>query len=428
MITPAPDKWLSFALAFVGGYGDAVGFVLAKTFTGHVTGSLVLGAIALAAHDWSGNLAHLLAITCFLIGILLSGFLARSQLRWAPSRRLSAAMGIELLLIVISYFALVSHVAVALKSFVVCMSLALGLQNGAFQRTGGVSVHTTYLTGLITGLISTRADAYFSHSAQSPVFFMEYGSLLLSEPALELPWSLRTEHLRCLVPQRFCSASSFVIRCRASHRRLLTDEVTGMATRNLKDAWWAVLSHPVRTAIAAMASFVIARLFLLPEAYWAPITTLVITQSSLGTALAVSWQRFVGTILGALVGAVVAACFGAHVVVFGVFVLLLGFLCVLVHSDRSAYRFAGVTLAIILLIPRAEPPWQIALHRFAEVSIGIGVALLLTMLWPETADPVEATTRLLASAPGSDPRQTRQQTLESGRTETSSSLRRQQLS
>ena len=161
-----------------------------------------------------------------------------------------------------------------------------------------------------------------------------------------------------------------------------------MATRNLKSSWWAILSHSVRTAIAAMASFLIAQLFLLPEAYWAPITTFVITQSSLGTAVAVSWQRFVGTILGALVGAVAAAYLGPRVLVFGVCVLILGFLCVLVHSDRSAYRFAGVTLAIILLIPRAEPPWQIAVHRFAEVSIGLGVALLLTMLWPETADPV----------------------------------------
>jgi uncharacterized membrane protein YoaK (UPF0700 family) len=45
------DTWLSLGLAFVGGYGDAAGFVIAKTFTGHVTGNLVLGAIAVAAHD-----------------------------------------------------------------------------------------------------------------------------------------------------------------------------------------------------------------------------------------------------------------------------------------------------------------------------------------------------------------------------------------
>ena len=40
------DAWLAFGLAFVGGYSDAASFVLATTFTGHVTGNLVLGAIA----------------------------------------------------------------------------------------------------------------------------------------------------------------------------------------------------------------------------------------------------------------------------------------------------------------------------------------------------------------------------------------------
>jgi uncharacterized membrane protein YoaK (UPF0700 family) len=45
------DVRLSFGLAFVGGYADAASFVLAKTFTGHLTGTLALGSIALAAHD-----------------------------------------------------------------------------------------------------------------------------------------------------------------------------------------------------------------------------------------------------------------------------------------------------------------------------------------------------------------------------------------
>src|SRR2546428_9712585 len=72
---------------------------------------------------------------------------------------------------------------------------------------------------------------------------------------------------------------------------------------------WPVLVHSVRTAIACVASLLVARLFRLPEAYWAPITTMVITQSSLGAAFAVSWQRFVGTFLGAAGGAVVGGCF-----------------------------------------------------------------------------------------------------------------------
>jgi uncharacterized membrane protein YccC len=63
----------------------------------------------------------------------------------------------------------------------------------------------------------------------------------------------------------------------------------------------------VRTAVVAVASLLTARLFRLSEAYWAPFTTLVIMQSSLGAALTVSWQRFVGTALGALMGGIVAS-------------------------------------------------------------------------------------------------------------------------
>jgi uncharacterized membrane protein YccC len=53
------------------------------------------------------------------------------------------------------------------------------------------------------------------------------------------------------------------------------------------------------------------------------------------------------------------------------------------RSDRTAYRFGAVTLAIVLLIPRTGLARQIAFHRFAEVSIGIAVALILTVVWPE---------------------------------------------
>ena len=160
-----------------------------------------------------------------------------------------------------------------------------------------------------------------------------------------------------------------------------------MLTEKARRVRLTVLEHSVRTAVAALGSLLTARLFRLPEAYWAPITTLVITQSSLGAAFSVSWKRFVGTALGALVGALVATYFHPNVFLFGASVFILGLLCALAHADRSAYRFAGVTLVIVLLIPRTAPAWQVAFHRFAEVSIGIGVALLFAIVWPEGEDP-----------------------------------------
>src|ERR1700680_196945 len=146
---------------------------------------------------------------------------------------------------------------------------------------------------------------------------------------------------------------------------------------------WPVVVRSARTAVAAVASVLAARLFRLPETYWAAITTMVVMQSSLGSALTVSRQRFVGTALGSLLGAIVATYFGPHVLVFGISVLILGLLCAATRADRSAYRFGGIALTIVLLVPRTGPAWEIALHRFVEVSIGIVVGFSLPLGGPK---------------------------------------------
>lgn len=149
------------------------------------------------------------------------------------------------------------------------------------------------------------------------------------------------------------------------------------------------LVHAVRTTLATVASLLIARLFRLPESYWAPITTIVITQSSLGAAWSASRQRLAGTALGAAVGALLGTYLPPTVLTFAFGILLAGLICAVLGIDRSAYRFAGITILIVALIAHTSPPWRIAIDRFIEISIGIAVALALTVLWPE-ADPPAA--------------------------------------
>ncbi len=173
---------------------------------------------------------------------------------------------------------------------------------------------------------------------------------------------------------------------------LLSHEV-GRATR-VAAAQWPVTVHAVRTSVAAVGSLLVARLFGLPEAYWAPITTIVIEQSSLGAALGPSWQRFLGTMLGAAVGAIAAKrSVVPDVVVFGASIFSLGLLRVLPRIDLTGYRFGTVTLAIVLMVPRTGAASTIALHRFIEVSIGIGVALALSVVWPEDVPAERAQSR-----------------------------------
>src|SRR5260370_42190307 len=123
---PPPDMWLSFALAFVGGYGDAASVVPAKTFTGHITGSLVLAAIAIAAHEWRALLAHLVAVVFFLTGVLLGVRIEQTHAAWQP---IPTVVGIQVILTVTAYLALASRAVPGAEIFVVCMSLALGVHS-----------------------------------------------------------------------------------------------------------------------------------------------------------------------------------------------------------------------------------------------------------------------------------------------------------
>ena len=142
-----------------------------------------------------------------------------------------------------------------------------------------------------------------------------------------------------------------------------------------------VLVHSARTAVAAVASLVVARALGLPEAYWATITTLIIMQSTLGAALAVSEQRFAGTALGAVMGALLTTYFGSNLIVFGLGVFVIGLICAALRLE-DAYRLASVTLAMVMLIAHTKQAWIVAAHRFIEVSVGIAVGLALTALWP----------------------------------------------
>ena len=152
----------------------------------------------------------------------------------------------------------------------------------------------------------------------------------------------------------------------------------------------STLEHSLRTAAAAVASLLVARLFRLPETYWAAISTLIVMQSSRGASLPISAQNFIGTAVGAILGGFVAMYFPVNVAAFGVAVFAIGVVCASLKVERAAYRYASITLAIVMLVPRAANEWVVATHRFFEVSIGIAVGLGLSAAWPErTGGPAE---------------------------------------
>ena len=135
-----------------------------------------------------------------------------------------------------------------------------------------------------------------------------------------------------------------------------------------------------RTAVAAVISTLLARLLNLPEYYWAPISTIVVVQSTIPPRT-LGWQRFVGTALGAVLGAAMATFFNPTAWAYALGIFVCGLFAWLIRVE-GAYRFAAITLSIIFLIPHKAAPWIVAWHRSVEVSLGIAVALAIMMAWP----------------------------------------------
>ncbi|MFY9907085.1 MAG: FUSC family protein [Terriglobales bacterium] len=159
----------------------------------------------------------------------------------------------------------------------------------------------------------------------------------------------------------------------------------------LSSVHWASVNRDsildsARTTIAAVIAMVLARLLKMPEYYWAPISTIVIVQSTIPPRT-VGWQRFVGTALGAVFGAALATLFRPSAPVYALGIFCCGLLSWLLRVG-AAYRFAAITLSIVLLIPHTLPPWIVGWHRFLEVSLGIAVALAVTLVWPSAKKTV----------------------------------------
>lgn len=146
-------------------------------------------------------------------------------------------------------------------------------------------------------------------------------------------------------------------------------KLLGMDSRALVDS--------ARTAVATLVSLLLARALKFPEYYWAPISTIIIMQSSIQPFQG-AWQRFVGTALGATLGAAIATYVGRTAVIYAIGIFVCGILA-FVSRSWSAYRVAAITFSIVVLISRGTA-WVFAWHRFLEVSLGIAVALIALLI------------------------------------------------
>ena len=157
-----------------GGYADAASYLLAKSFTGHVTGNTVLLGLTLMTGGPGVVSVLIPAVTCFLLATATAQYV-RSTLGAGRSTPMRFAVPVAEMLLVGIAPLLFAHAGYGPALMISALCLALGLQNGWFSKADGISIHTTYLTGTITSLLkavvgSREAAPKQNTKAQSTTF------------------------------------------------------------------------------------------------------------------------------------------------------------------------------------------------------------------------------------------------------------------
>jgi uncharacterized membrane protein YgaE (UPF0421/DUF939 family) len=81
-------------------------------------------------------------------------------------------------------------------------------------------------------------------------------------------------------------------------------------------------------------------------------------------------------------GALIAAFVGRNALVYAIGIFVCGIIASLLRSWNTC-RVAAIAMSIVVLIARERPAWIVASHSFLEVSLGVAVALVATLVSPQ---------------------------------------------
>ncbi|MBK5048252.1 FUSC family protein [Paraburkholderia domus] len=129
----------------------------------------------------------------------------------------------------------------------------------------------------------------------------------------------------------------------------------------------------------ASLAFAIGQWLHTEQAFWAAITAIAVSQHSYIDTRNLSRDQFIGAMVGGVCGLVGATLGGGHLAAYAATVAVAIVICWVVNVG-SAARLGGVTATIMLLVPGMGSPWDKALSRLGEVTLGTVCALLVTFV------------------------------------------------
>jgi len=139
--------------------------------------------------------------------------------------------------------------------------------------------------------------------------------------------------------------------------------------------------HAIRVSVAVVTAYGLATLLRLPQGYWAVFTAVIVVQSSLGATITAGVERFMGTVVGAAVGAGAAMLHLRWPEAGGPILAITAALLAFLAAVRPAFKVAPVT-AVIMLIGTTNhlDPMVAAVLRVGEITVGSVVGIAATLL------------------------------------------------
>jgi uncharacterized membrane protein YccC len=145
----------------------------------------------------------------------------------------------------------------------------------------------------------------------------------------------------------------------------------------------AQLGLAVRVTVAATAAYAVATALHLLLPLWAVLTSLIVTQMSVGRSLKATRDYMLGTIGGAIYGGAIAVLIphSGEAELLGLLVLSVAPLA-FIGAINPSLSAATVTAVIVLLIPtmRHADPLVSTIDRVSEVSVGAFTGLVVSFL------------------------------------------------
>ncbi len=160
-----------------------------------------------------------------------------------------------------------------------------------------------------------------------------------------------------------------------------------MRRPTLADISPAHIRHGVKTGIAAVLALVLADVLHIEYGYWAVISAVIAMQMNVADAIEMCLYRFIGTVMGAVMGVVAIMVFPDTPVWNGVSVFVTTGLCAFLTRWDPRYRMAAITVSIVILASAGHAGRiDVGLFRVLEIAVGVGCAFVVTVtLWPVRA-------------------------------------------